>query len=81
MKAECIAEKLQKSKFLHFSMDKELEQLDYHGCPKFRDLGDAKADEEIWTCLRYSLRHKATLPCAERQAKLVGNWTRHHLRL
>ena len=58
-------------------LDKEVENLEDHGYPKVQDL----ADEEIWIRSNYSFIHKTTLYCAERKAKLFGNWIMHHLLL
>ena len=51
-------------------LDKQVENLEDHGCPKVQDL----VGEEIWICSSYPFRHKTTLHCAERKAKLFGNW-------
>ena len=61
-------------------LDKDLEKLDDHGCPKIQDL----VVEEMWICSSYPFRHKTTLhtlKCAESEAKLLGNWTIQHSRL
>ena len=58
-------------------MDKDVKNLDEYGCHEIRDLVDPKADEEIYICSNY--RHKTTLHCAEREAKLLGQWTIQHL--
>ena len=58
-------------------MDEGMENLDGHGCPKAHDL----VDEEMWNCPNYPFGHKTTLHCAERQAKLFGDWIMRHLKL
>ena len=54
-----------------------MEILEDHGCPKVEDL----FDEEVWICAFYPFRHETTLHCAERTAKLFGNWMMWHLML
>ena len=58
-------------------MNKELENLEDHGCLKVQDL----VDEEIWICSTHPFRHKTTLNCAERKPKLFGNWIMRNLML
>ena len=60
----------EKCKTLGNFLDREVENLEHHGCPKVQDL----VDEEIWICSSYPLREKTTLHCAEQKAKLLGNW-------
>ena len=57
----------EKCKILGNLLDKEVENLEDHGCSKVQDL----VDEEIWICWSYPFRHKTTLHCAERKAKIV----------
>ena len=59
------------------SLDKQVKNLEDLGCPRAQDL----VDKEIWICSSYPLRHKTTLHCAERSAKLFGNWIMRHLKL
>ena len=80
-KPEYFAKGTEKSKILGNLMDKEVENLDDHGCPKIRDLVDPRADGETWICPSYPFRHKTTLHCAERKANMLGQWTMLHLRL
>ena len=47
-------------------MDKDLENLDDHSCPKIRHL----VDEDIWIFPSNSFRHKTTHYSAERKVKL-----------
>ena len=58
-------------------MDKEVEILEDHGCPKIQNL----FDEEVWIRSSYLFRCKTTPHCAERRAKLFGNWIMRHLML
>ena len=62
----------EKARFLaiYCLKDKEVEKLEDHGSPKVKDL----LDEEMWICSSFAIRHKTTLHCAERKAKLSGNW-------
>ena len=59
-------------------MDKNRENLDDQGCSKNQELFDPKAEEKMWFGLSYQLRQKTTLYCADRQAKLLDNWTKQH---
>ena len=53
------------SKILGNELDKEVGNLEDHGCPKMRDRVDPKADEEMWIGSSYPSKHKTTLHCAE----------------
>ena len=46
-------------------LDKEVKNLDEHGCPKVQNL----VDEEMWINSSFLFRHKTTLHYAEREAK------------
>ena len=70
-------QKEQKAARLGNLLDKGVEKLQDHGCPKDQDL----VDEEIWICSSYPFRHKSTLHCAERKENLFGNWIIRHLML
>ena len=56
-------------------LDKEVENLDDHGCSKVQDLFGKKK----WICPRYPFRQKTTLQCSKCKAKLLGNWILHHI--
>ena len=58
-------------------MDKEVENLVDHGCPKVQDL----VDEEMWIFSSYPFRQMATFHSAERKSKVFGNRLMHHLSL
>ena len=77
VKGENFAKGTEKCKILGNLLDKEVENLEDHGCPKVQDL----VDEENWICSSYPFRHKTTLHCAERKPKLLGNWIMRHLML
>ena len=70
VKDEYFSKRTKKSKTLGNLLDEEWEILEDHGCPKVQDL----VEEEIWICSSYPFRHKTKLHCAERKAKLFGNW-------
>ena len=78
---EYLAKGTQKCKIFSRLMGKELENLDDQGCPKFRDLVDPGADGGLWICSSYPFRHKTTLNCGERKAKVLCNWARQLLNL
>ena len=69
VKCEYFPKGTKKYKILGNLLDKGLENLEDHGCPKVQDL----ADEVSWICSSYPLRHTTTLYCAERKAKMFGN--------
>ena len=54
------------ARFLCNLMDKVMENLNDHGCPKVGDL--AETDDELWICSSYQFRHKTTFQFAERKA-------------
>ena len=68
VKGEYFAKGTEKCKILSNLLDKEVEILEDHGCPKVQEL----VDEENWICSSYPIRHKTTLHCAEPRAKLFG---------
>ena len=53
-----------------------VENLVDYGCSKIQDL--VKTDN-VWICSRYPFRHKTRLHCAERKAKVYGEWAMQHL--
>ena len=77
VKGEHFAKGTAKCKFLGNLLDKVVESLQDHGCSKVQDL----VDEEISICSSYPFAHKTTLYCAERKAKMFGNWLMRHLML
>ena len=56
-----FANATEKCKILGSLMGKELENLEDHGCPKFRDLVDERRNVDLF-------RHETSLHCAERKA-------------
>ena len=75
VKGEYFAKGTEKCKLLGNLLDKEVENLEVQGCPKVPD----HVDEKVWNCSSYPFRHKTTFHCAERNAKLFGNWIMRHL--
>ena len=76
VKRQYFAKGTEKCKILRNLLDKEVENWQDYGCPKVQDLVD-----EIWICSSYPFGHKTTLHCAQRKAKLFGNWIIRHLML
>ena len=85
VKDQYLAERTQKLEILNLMnnnlMNKEVEIMDYHACPKIRDLIDYEADGEMWICSSYRFLPKTTLHCAERKAKLLVQSSLQHLKL
>ena len=71
MIAEVSAKELEKCRLLANLLGQNVENLDDYDCPKTQDL--VKTDS-LWTCSSYFLRHKTRLNCAERKAKVYGEW-------
>ena len=71
IKAELFAKGLEKCSLLTNLLGRNVEKLDDYGCPKIQDL--VKTDSS-WICSSYPLRHKTRLHCAERKAKVYGEW-------
>ena len=76
MNAEVFAKGFEKCKLLTSLLGQNVENLDDYGCPKIQDL--VKTDS-LWNCSSYPFRHKTRLHCAERKAKVYGDWTMQHL--
>ena len=71
MNAEVFAKRLQKCRLLNTLLGQKVENLDDYGCPKIQDI--VKTDSS-WICSSYFFRHKTRLHCAEREAKMYGEW-------
>ena len=69
--AELFAKGLEKCRLLTNLLGQNVENLDYYGCPKIQDL--VKTDK-LWICSSYPFRHKRRLHCAEKKAKVYGEW-------
>ena len=76
MNAEVFAKGLEKCRLLTNLLGQNVENLDDYGCPKIQDL--VKTDS-LWNWSSYPFRHKTKLHCAERKAKVYGDWTMQHL--
>ena len=74
--AEVFAKGLEKCRLLSNLLGRNVENLDDYGCPKIQDL--VKTDSS-WICSSYTFRHKTTLHCSERKAKVYGDWAMQHL--
>ena len=76
MNAEVFAKGLEKCRLLFSLLRQNVENLDDYGCPKNQNL--VKLDS-LWICSSYPFRHKTRLRCAERKAKVYGDWAKQHL--
>ena len=76
MNAEKFAKGLKKCRLLTNLLGRNVEKLDDCGCPKIQDL--VKTDSS-WICSTYPFRHKTRLHCAEKKAKVYGNWAMQQL--
>ena len=71
MIAELFAKGLEKCRLLTNHLGQIVEKLDDYGCPKNQDL--VKTDS-LCICSSYPFRRKTRLHCAERKAKVYGEW-------
>ena len=76
LNAEVFAKGLDKCILLTKFLGQNVEILDDYRCPKIQDL--VKTDS-LWNCSSYPFRHKARLHCAERKAKVYGEWAMQDL--
>ena len=76
MNAEVFAKGLEKCSLLSNLHGRNVEKLDNYGCPKIQDL--VKGDSSR-ICSNYPFRHKTRLHCAEKKAKVYGEWAMQHL--
>ena len=76
MNAEVFAKGLEKCRLLTNLLGQNVEKLEDCGCPKIQNL--VKTDS-LWNCSSYPSRHKTTLHCAERKAKVYGEWAMQRL--
>ena len=76
MNAEVFAEGLEKCRLLTNLRGQNVENLDDYGCPKIQEL--VKTDSS-WICSSFLFRHKTSLHCAERKAKVYGEGAVQHL--
>ena len=81
MNAEVFAKGLQKFRLLTRLIGQNVENLDDSGCPKIQDLvGEGKINSS-WICSTYPFRHKTSLHCGKRKAKVYVDWATQHLKL
>ena len=79
MNAELFANGFEKCGTLTRLLGQNLENLDDDGRPKIEDLvGEGEANSS-WIWSSYHFRHKTRLHCAERKAKVYGDWAMQHL--
>ena len=76
MNAEVFAKGLEKCTVLTTLLGQIVKNLDDYGCPKFQDLVKTGI---LWICSSYPFRQKTRLHCAERKAKVYGEWAMQHL--
>ena len=81
MNAEVFAKWAGKCRLLIRLLGQNVENRDDYGCPKKQDLfGEGKADSS-WIYSSYPFRHKTRFHCAEKKAKVYGEWATKHLNL
>ena len=81
MNAEVFPRGFEKCRLLTRLLAQIVENLDDYCCPKIQDLvGEGKANSS-WICSSYPFRHKTRLHCAERKAKVYGDWAMQHSNL
>ena len=73
--AEMFAKGFEKCRLLTNLFGQNVENLDDYGCPKLQDLVKTVS---LWICSSYPFRHKTRLQCAERKAKVYGEWAMQH---
>ena len=79
MNEEVFAKGFEKCRLLNRLLGQNVEILDDYGCPKIQDLvGEGKANSS-WICSSIPFRHKTRLRCAERKAKVFGDWAMQQL--
>ena len=77
--AEVFAMALEKCRLLTRLLGQKVENFDDYGCPKIQDLVGERTTESSWICCIYPFRRKLRLHCAERKAKVYGEWAMQHL--
>ena len=76
MNAEMFPKGLEKCRLLTSLLGQNVKYLDDYGCPKIQD---PVKGNNLWICCSYPFRHKTRLHCAERKAKVYGEWAMQHL--
>ena len=78
MNAEVFAKGLEKCRLLTRLLVQNVENLDDYGWLKIQDLVET---DSLWICSSYPFRHKTRHHCAERKAKVYGEWAMQHLKI
>ena len=81
MNAKVFAKGLETCRLLTSLLGQNVENLDDYGCPIIQDLVGERKTNSSWICSSYPFRHKTRLHCAERKAKVYGDWAMQHLNL
>ena len=76
MNAEVFTKRFERCRLLTRLLGQNVEILDDYGCPKIQGLVKTGSS---WICSSYLFRHKTRLHCAERKAKVHGEWAMQHL--
>ena len=81
MNAEVFAKGFEKCRLLTRLLGQIVENWEDYGCPKIQDLLGERKSKSSWIYSSYLFRHKTRLHCAERKAKVYGDWAMQHLYL
>ena len=76
LNAEVSAKGFEKCRLLTTFLGQNVENLDDYGCPKAQDVVKTVS---LSNCSSYPLRHKIRLHCAEKKAKVYGEWVMQQL--
>ena len=81
MNREVFAKGFEKGRLLTRLLGQNVENLDDYGCPKIQNLvGEGKTNSSC-ICSSYTFQDKTRLHCAERKAKVYGDWAMQPLNL
>ena len=81
MNAEVFAKRFEKCRLLTRILGQNVENLDDYGCSKIKVLAGEGKTNSSRICSSYPFQHKTRLHCAERKAKVYGDWAMQHLKL
>ena len=76
MIAEVFAKGLKKCRLPTTLLGQNVENSDDYGCQK---IGNLVKTDILWIYSSYPFRQKTRLHCAERKAKMYGEWAMQHL--
>ena len=79
MNAEVFAKGFEKCRLLTRLFGQKVENLDDYGCQKTQELVGEGKTKSSCICSSYPFRHQIRLHCAERKAKVYGDWAMQHL--